>query len=41
MEKGKCQPTWLADEEADVVSEDRSVPVQEVTGELHHDGQLG
>lgn len=34
-------PTWLADKEADVVSEDGSVPVQKVAGQLHHDRQLG
>lgn len=38
---GTSLPTWLADKEADVVSEDRSVPVQEVAGQLHHDRQLG
>lgn len=38
---GTGLPTWLADKEADIVSEHRSVPVQEVTGQLHHDRQLG
>ena len=30
----------MADEEADVVPEDGCVAVQEVAGQLHHDGQL-
>lgn len=33
--------TWLADKEADVIAEHGSVPVQEVTGQLHHDRKLG
>lgn len=32
--------TWLTDEEANVVSEDWGVAVQEVAGQLHHDGQF-
>lgn len=31
----------LRDEEADVISEDGSMSVQKVTGQLDHDGQLG
>lgn len=34
-------PTWLANEKADIVAEDGSIPVQEVTGQLHHDRQFG
>lgn len=32
--------TRLADEEANVISEDGRVAVKEVTGQFHHDGQL-
>lgn len=32
--------TWLANEEAHVVSEDGGVAIQEVAGQFHHDGQL-
>lgn len=33
-------PTWLADEEADVVTEHWCVSIQEVAGQLHHNRQL-
>lgn len=32
--------TWLADKEANIISEDRCDTVQEVTGQLHHDRQF-
>ena len=32
--------TWLADEEADVVSENRSVSIQEVASQIDHNWQF-
>lgn len=34
-------PTWLANKEAHIISEDGCVSVQEVAGQLHHDRELG
>lgn len=39
-QKGICRLSWLADEDADIVTEDWSSTIQEIWGQFYHHGEF-